>query len=221
MSQLADFPLAYLILGSGGFLLLYFTNPEKGVAILSGFFAGLAAWTKNEGLPFAFLISFVWLFVGLRIGRSAFWNYLAGFLVPIMIVFLFKFFLAPSNDILSGTRSIAESLLNVKRYLQILSWGGWAVETLGGAPISLAGLILVYVFIAGKSKEKIPGHWMAGVLILAQIMVYFVIYLITPHDLEWHLKTSITRLLLHVFPLFVLWLFIWIKSPQELISKES
>lgn len=216
MSQYADFPLAYLILCAGGFMLLHLSHPEIGTAILSGFFAGLVAWTKNEGLPFIFIISLAWLVIGMRVEWKSFRNYLLGLLPPTAIVFLFKLFLAPSNDIVSGAESVFENLLDFQRYMKIIDWGGSALAKLGGGPISLTAIILVYMLIVGRAKERVPGHWIVGGIILAQLLVYMAIYLITPHDLEWHLKTSLSRLFLHVFPLTMLWLFIWLKAPEEL-----
>jgi hypothetical protein len=54
-----------------------------------------------------------------------------------------------------------------------------------------------------------------------QLAVYFGIYLLTPLDLDYHLRTSLDRLYMHVLPLALLGIFLWLKSPQELLSKES
>jgi hypothetical protein len=42
------------------------------------------------------------------------------------------------------------------------------------------------------------------ILIGAQLIIYLGVYLVTPRDLEWHLRTSIDRVLLHIAPL-ALW----------------
>jgi hypothetical protein len=57
------------------------------------------------------------------------------------------------------------------------------------------------------------GESRAGLLVAAPALAlmaagYAFIYLITPHDLEWHMRTSLSRLILHLWPsaLFVLFL---------------
>ncbi|NOH01681.1 MAG: hypothetical protein HND47_06825 [Chloroflexi bacterium] len=219
MTQYADFPLACIILGAGGFTLVYVETSEKGAAVLAGFLAGLAAWTKNEGAAFALIASILWLILSLRINRAAFRNYLYGLAFPLAVVILFKLFLAPSNDILSGAADVSKQILDARRYVDILGTGARTLWNLGEGPISLTGLIIAYALIVGGSRDKLFGGWVIGIIILLQLSAYFAIYLITPHDLDWHLETSINRLYLHVFPLALLWLFIWLKSPREL-SKE-
>ena len=50
--QYADVPLAFFILSAVLLLVLYDASerPQRGLLVLSGLAAGLAAWTKNEGL---------------------------------------------------------------------------------------------------------------------------------------------------------------------------
>ena len=73
----------------------------------------------------------------------------------------------------------------------------------------------------GRSADRTPGMWTFGVVIGLQSAIYFGIYLLTPLELTYHLNTSLDRLYLQILPLAMLWLFIWLKSPQELTSKES
>jgi hypothetical protein len=221
MRQLADFPLAYLILGAGGVTLLYVSHGETNHALLAGFLAGVAAWTKNEGLVVVGGFTLVWFIFGWQNNWSGFKRYAAGLAFPLLVVILFKIFLAPPNDLASGAKNILELATDTQRIALILNESAKTLWNFSESPIPLIGLIIVYGVIIGKSKTQPIGLWMLGVVILVQITAYFVIYLITPHNLEWHLRTSLSRLYLHVFPLALLLFFIWIKSPQELASKES
>ncbi len=54
--------------------------------------------------------------------------------------------------------------------------------------------------------------------VLITALSYYVVYLITPHDLGWHLKTSADRLFMHLWPSWVLLVFLVIRSPPQLVT---
>src|SRR5215207_382839 len=103
---MADIPAAVYILTT--VVLLAFaetwTSVRTLMLILSGLSAGLAAWTKNEGLPLIGIV-FVTHAVMIAIGRS--WRrYLkevsaigAGIAPMFILVVSFKSYLAPPGDI--------------------------------------------------------------------------------------------------------------------------
>jgi hypothetical protein len=86
---------------------------------------------------------------------------------------------------------------------------------MGEGPISVIGILAVYMIVAGKAETSVPGLWIIGVMIVIQLLGYFAIYLITPYDLVWHVNTSAARLYSHIFPLALLWLFNWTAFPQK------
>ncbi len=221
MSQYADFPFSYLLLAAGGALLLYFLTDDARLVLLSGFFTGLSPWMKNEGFVTVIAFTLMWGILSFQKGRFTFRNYLIGLAVPITIVILFKLFLSPPNDLLAAKRNLLEQITAMERYAIIIRSAGRTLWNLGEGPIPLIGLIILYGALAGRSGEHVAGLWTIGAVILIQLSAYFVVYLITPHDLEWHLVTSMNRLYSHVLPLAFLLFFVWIKSPQELASKES
>ena len=47
---------------------------------------------------------------------------------------------------------------------------------------------------------------------------YYAVYLLTPHDLNWHLSTSIDRLTLQVWPGFLFALFYFVRTPEEVLA---
>lgn len=221
MSQYADFPLSYLMLAAGGALLLYLLTDDARLVILSGFFTGLSPWMKNEGFVTVAVFTLTWGVISLQKRRSAFKDYLIGLAIPLMVVILFKSFLAPPNDLVAGERNMLEQITDTARYMIIIREAGVTLWNLGQGPIPLIGVIILYGALAGRSRQHVAGLWMIGSIILIQTSAYFAVYLTTPHDLEWHLITSMNRLYSHVLPLAFLVFFIWIKSPQELASKES
>jgi hypothetical protein len=61
---------------------------------------------------------------------------------------------------------------------------------------------------------------MATLLMLfLQLAGYFLIYVLTPHNIEWHLRTSLYRLLVHVFPSFLFLLFASVSEPESIFSE--
>ncbi len=222
MRQYADLLLAYLMLAGGGLTVMYLQNKDIRVVMLVGLLVGLCGWAKNEGLMAIVGFSLVWALIGFKIeDRLALKQYALGLAFPLIIIVLFKIFLAPSNDLVSGQGSLLEKVLDWERYSIILQRGITTLWRFGGTPVSFVGVLIAYAILAGRSMQRFTGMWVFGALIGFQLLVYFAVYLSTPHDLVWHLSTSLDRLYLHVLLLAFLWFFIWLKSPQELLPKES
>lgn len=221
MRQYADMLLAQIILAAGGLMLLYFQTKDGRIALLSGLFIGMAGWAKNEGLVAGIGFTTLWALITIKADRKALRDYAFGLAFPLVVVLLFKLFLAPSNDLLSGQGDLFDKLLDAERYATILKQSFITLWNLGEAPLSLFGIIILTAFILGRSLQRIPGLWMLPAIIGIQLAAYFGTYLITPQDLTWQLSTSLDRLYLHLFPLAFLWFFLWLKSPGELSSKES
>lgn len=219
--QYADMLLAQLILAAGGSILLYFQTKDRRFALLAGLFIGLAGWAKNEGLVAIMGFLIIWAVITMKADRQALKNYSIGLAFPLLVILLFKLFLAPSNDLLSTQGNLAEKILNAKRYAIIMKQAVTTLWNLGEAPLPLFGIIILTALILGRSLHPIPGLWMLPAFIGIQLAAYFGTYLITPQDLPWHLSTSLDRLYLHVFPLALCWFFLWLRSPEELSSKES
>ena len=62
----------------------------------------------------------------------------------------------------------------------------------------------------------LPGLVLAGVLV-----GYLAIYVVTFQELSWHLETSMRRLLLHLWPAFLLVLFVAARTPAEALRRYS
>jgi len=224
MRQYADFLLAYLLLVAGGLTLLYFQTKEIRLAILAGLSIGLGGWAKNEGLVSILGLTVIWVWLALKKEeRPAFRNYLLGLAFPFLVTVLFKLFLAPSNDLISGqvNGNSFVKLMDVTRYLTILKEMGLMLWNFGAASISLFGLIILAALLLGRSETRASGGWLIAVLGIFQLLAYFVIYLLTPLNLDYHLHTSLDRLYMHVFPLALFWFFLWLRSPQEILAKKS
>lgn len=221
IAQYADMPESFYFLASLGLLPIYMVSKEKSIPILAGFLVGLSAWTKNEGLIFVLISLLAWGFLMNEKKEFAFRPFILGLVLPALIVILFKIFLAPSNDLIAGQKDTLTLLFDMERYKYILVNISNAFWVVGGGPISIIGLLAVYSIMIGKTYQSTEGLKQIIFVIFAQFLIYFFIYVTTPHDLEWHFEKSISRLYLHLFPLMLLGLFLWLKTPNELTGEKQ
>jgi len=224
--QFSDVPLAANILSASVCLCMVFMDRESKLtwAFLAGLFCGLASWTKNEGqlflLVFIFVVVFGFIFSFEKCERNKRFLYLAlGLLLPVFVLFLFKFTLAPANDVVD-TNNLSPALTNLtifSRYSEVLKtmkpyysiFGGWY----GAIPVFffLCGLIL----LPRLTKENKASVLSIAAILLLQWTGYFFIYVITPHDLQTHINQSYSRLLMHMYPAFILLLFLFLHPIEK------
>lgn len=219
--QMADVPMAFFILATGALLYLHALHGSLGLMVLAGITTGLAAWTKNEG---SVLILGACLAVILAFARRSSWRSFVGFAsgiaAPLAIVLSFRFFLAPSGDILSAAKSgslsqIADfsrhSLIMQYLWSEIRGFGTWAISGLGILPVLALYFLLFRSPIPAAHR---PGYAAGLTILLVQLLGYYAAYLISPYDLAWHLSYSSTRVVLQVFPL-LLFLVLCAAHPME------
>jgi 4-amino-4-deoxy-L-arabinose transferase-like glycosyltransferase len=224
--QYADTPLAYYILGA--IVLLYLAGRRqrnrRGLLALCGLMTGLAAWTKNEGLIFlgAVLIAHgaaaTWKRGWRTAARESAWLGL-GLLPVLALLGYYKLGLAPANDLAAAQdwRRAAAKLADPARHWVITKHLGQAVVRYGnGLVFILAG----YAALVGWTRQRATRAGLGEVWIIAGLMLagYWVVYAVTPQDLEWHLETSANRLLLQLLPAVVLAFFLWAAGPEELLA---
>ena len=229
-SQYADVPLSFFILAS--LVLLNHASggiPQKqksptGSLLLSGLAAGFAAWTKNEGLlfVFAFLLAQAWVFAlppfrdRSNAQSSRGWTVIAPFLLgaaPVLAMIVwFKLSVATPGDLFSSSRMMLDKVLTPGRYWTILQWfakellrfGNWWV-----VPGTVA--ILAFHFLTrGQPRPRPESLFWASTISLGLVFGgYFAIYVVTPRDLYWHLRFSLNRLFLQLWPtaIFLFFLF--------------
>ena len=220
----ADLTVAFFILATLALPFLYNMERKPVLIVLAGLSAGFAAWTKNEGLLFLFAGSFAWLVILYRQRelKSLKW-YAIGLALPLVVIIYFKLFLTPPNDLFdqSSSTGLADRLVNFERYAVIAKNFYAQIFVFGNGKISLF-LIAVYGLIVGSDKSGKRGQTVlaASMAILLQLAGYFLIYVITPHDLDWHLRTSAYRLLIHVFPAALFIFFVSITDPESMFIKK-
>ncbi|MGO8752498.1 MAG: glycosyltransferase family 39 protein [Thermoguttaceae bacterium] len=225
--QYADVPLAFFVLAAVLLLTLYDATDRRRRALLflSGLAAGLAAWTKNEGSLVLIAVAathtvMAWRHraAGSMLRELLAWT--AGTLPGLAAVVLLKMCLNGNNDLVGGQGwnvSLAR-LTDVSRYgVVALALAGQALRVVKSFAVvlPLCWLLLGKAGRHGRGMTKYPAA--LGVLALV-LTGYFLVYVMTPHDLAWHLRSSAERLLLHLWPLAIWTLFLYLATPQECSS---
>lgn len=214
-AQYSDIPLAFYCLATIA-LLFVDALPESthdAAIFWAGLCAGFASWTKNEGIVFLALVLIVffaasWRDQGMKPALMRSRLLLAGAAPGILLTLWFKFFLAPGSDplIQQGIFAATAKLRDASRYAQIARAFMTELIHLGSAPghpLILVTMLAIILRPQMNERYKLPVKTSAMVLGL-MFLSYCGVYLITPSDLTWHLQTSFGRLILHIWPSFLL-----------------
>lgn len=228
-SQYADVPLSFFILASFVLLHVACNSNSQNLApmALSGIAAGFAAWTKNEGLLFLSALSVIQIWAIIWSARQKYsssepagkWRMTASFLLAaaplLFLIAWFKHDIDIPGDLFSSPSTMIQKIFTPARYWIILQWfakellrfGNWWV-----IPGTVAMLAFYFLTIPRRKSESSPVRISMLVLLLT-LAGYFAIYVITPRDLYWHLRFSLNRLFLQIWP-SAIFLFFLLVGPQ-------
>jgi 4-amino-4-deoxy-L-arabinose transferase-like glycosyltransferase len=214
-SQYADVPLCFFILSTVIVLMLKdrISPGNNGLTVMAGLMASMAAWTKNEGLLFvvAVVVARSVLFIYFRQFRK-YLNELIFFLlglIPVMVVLaLFKLSYAPSGDelFLQPLSGIVLHLFDIARYTYLGKAFAKEMMHFGN---NIVGLLLIYVYFVKLEINELnrPTIITVASILIIMLMGYFLVYILSPYDLKWHLSSSLERLLLQLWPVFLVFVF--------------
>lgn len=210
-SLYADVPLSAYCTMSGCFLYLALRGefPQRNLLLLSGLGAGLAAWTKNEGILFslallgAAVLPAVWERSHRKSLGSILWL-LPGAGFGLAIVGHFRYHLAPANDLVNATTlaSYPARLFDTARLADTLAGMSYAMLTFGGFLIPFFVVAAIWLALVRFRRPDIAASTVL-ILVCLQIAGYFLFYVAAANSLEWHVTGSAERILLHVWPLAV------------------
>lgn len=226
-SQYVDIPLSFFFLAAIALVHLnQQLSPEPrtmssfGFLSLAGLSAGFAAWTKNEGLLFllAFFAAQVESAVTNREMKHAWpgrWARLAALTLSTVptLVFIawFKHSLAPRGDLFADSADMVHKLGTPGRYWIVLQWYGKEFLRFGNWWI-VPGTALLLVFYAlirkPGARQGNPALRSSIITLALTALGYFVVYVITPRDVYWHLRFSLNRLFLQLWPATVFLFFL-------------
>ncbi len=214
--QYSDQLLGLLMLFTGFCFVISAQEKSEKMLFLAGLHAGFAAWLKNEGLVFAMLscvyIVTSFFFQATRPSFELFKKKLiifgAGIAPGLIALIIFKLMFPGKNDILSAiSPSTLTSLLEPERYQLIFEH--ISASLFSPSPYNLFKdylplplLMIFYLFINGK-RNSLPSANLLVILPSGMFMSYFTAYLISPHDLAWHLQNSFNRLCMQQWPIIV------------------
>lgn len=188
--------------------------------LAAGLAIGLACWIKNEGLPFALAALGVAMWRFRRRGIT--WvglGALPGFLA---LAVLKLFFVHGSEAILPST--MAEAMAKIAgagRWWQAALGFGKAVYDAGNPwthPVLLAGLLGIALGFV-PATERRARIWLLIPVGLTAAAEYG-LYLITTADLDWHISTSVSRLVAQLWPSLVWFFFTILRQPEEAPAAE-
>jgi hypothetical protein len=182
------------------------------VVFAAGLAIGLAAWVKNEGLPFAIaaLAVAVW-----RLRWKAA-SALIGAAPGLVAVFVLKLVAQGHEAVFPSTvGEIVSKLLTPARWWQALLGFGKAVVDAGdpwGHPVLLGlALVLVLRFLPSDERKSSRLLW---VPVAVTALAEYGLYLVSTADLSWHIASSVERLLAQLWPPLI-WLVLASVYPPE------
>jgi hypothetical protein len=222
----ADVPLAFFFLATFVCLALDERHgAETGrFAVLAGMSAGVAMWTKNEGLLFTLSLGAGLLLAGWRGDRPAARRHLRAFatgLLPFLIlVATFKIAFAPANDLLStlGMERTLGRLTAPGRYFLVVREYTYHIASFGANGFGSAVWVLTAYFLAlGVSPVDARRQWVrTGAIALAVLLAgHFMVFVSMADELARLLDSSLDRLLLQVWPSALLLFFLAVRTPEE------
>ena len=203
----ADVPLGCAMLAALAAIVLVARQPQArgGWWWLAGGCTGMAAWVKNEGLLFALVTAGV---LALHTWRARTWRNAAGFVGGLALAALplvaFKLVAGASNDLLEqplGPR--LAWLFDPRRHAIIGEWLARAAPRFGEWHV-LPFVVMAAAFAAPGGRKLNGAERTLPAIVLLMLAGYYVVYLLSPHNLSEHLETSLVRLLLQLWPLVIL-----------------
>ena len=215
MSQYADVALSFFLLAAVTLSCLGLRTPGKaglGFWVLAGCSAALAAWTKNEGIVAAMAVFTSATVLCLKRSnwketRAALAAFVGGGLPGTIVLAYFKIAFATPNVLVSmqTLSKVPQRILALDRYeqtieafgVQALTFGEWLVHP--GVAVLVYGVAFGFAF-----RERVHETLMVASTLCFMLAVFFAVYITTPHDLAWHLGSSLNRLLTQLWPALIL-----------------
>ncbi len=213
-SQEADLMVSVFYLSATIFTFLALEAPEtnqKILFVMSGAILAAAVWTKNDGILFAMAMPIsVFIVNKMPIKRRfliAKWYFLGALPILILVIY-FKLKIAPQNDLFMEPLSIKISrsmdlqrlgmvlLILLRRMCYFQMWGLFLIA----APF-------LWLYFGGKKSERSAAYpiWFSLKIALVGIVA---VYMLTPHDLSWHITHSADRLFFQYWPTFLFLIFL-------------
>jgi hypothetical protein len=209
---MADVPIGFYYTAVFVSFLLIPRCPHLGarLMLLAGLFSGLAAWTKREGLPFIVcaIISRL-LFCRERAkpsaGVKAMIPFVAGTLPGVLALVVLQVVLCAENPVhLDEMPSLfwVVPSLDLSRLVRAVGLMVWRVCLYGGW---ILPAFVVFLLLSGTRTEGCFRLEVRSSLatLLMMYVAYLAYYLLSSHNVEWHVLTTASRLFGQMWPSLV------------------
>lgn len=211
--QYADIPIGFFYLSVVSLILFQdlFTKNYY-ISLLAGVMAGFGCWTKNEGI--LFLLAVISIRIILMITRGSkkttgaqLWYFLVGAGMVLTVFLYFKCKVAPGVDLFmkQSMTGMCSKFTSPSRYLQVLT--AFVNTTLNTNPLFFIMLIFPLFSLVSVKLKVNDGLFTAIAVMVMMYAGYLGFYIVTPYDLDMHLSTSLSRLLMQLWPAFILAIF--------------
>lgn len=181
---------------------------------VAGMCLGCCLWTKNEGiiLSLIFLVFYVRQFYSQQLLKPI----LLGVVVPLIVLVFFKVVYAPPNDMMAGQSiNTFKQIFDTSRYNMIYQ------SFVGNINMKFKATKIIVLLYLGFHlfKRKMPDKQF--LLVSTCVLTYFMIYVLSVQDLEWHLSTSADRLLHQLMPAMLYALLSIYPEPKPTIAPDQ
>jgi len=232
-AQYADVPLSFFFLATLALLMFHVERDAgrdgkavSGHLLLAGLMAGLAAWTKNEGLVFmAVMLSVRTAVVGWQSGTRR--AVREGLIIltgaaPLLLMVVFLKSQVTHRNLLIAGQGLTETtarLFDPSRHLTIaLAFVASSIQVIH----AFAFILPVSFLLLGRHRDaanRTPCVLLPSGVIGLMLAAYYGIYLTTPLELKAHLSTSIDRLIVQLWPMAVFAIFMHLRAPADVLSQ--
>lgn len=221
--QYGDAPLAFFILCSLVLfsLLDHYPDFSERLLFLAGLTTACAAWTKNEGILLLLLVIFIRFISRIRrdngLGLLKQFFYFSLGMSPVLLTLIyFKVNFASANDLVNRANlmKLGDYLFDFDRYVEVVFGIGKKILTFNDHIfiLSVAYLVLSGIDRSVIVKKGVTSHlW----IMLLMLVGYFFSFFISPHDLEWHMGSSLRRLVVQLWPSWVFICFYCARGPER------
>ncbi len=209
-AEYADTPVAFFILATLALLSLEDRRwpARRGLSILAGICACMAAWTKNEGLLLIALlvplrVALIWRARGRAAALRQLTWFAAGLAPVLALLLLFKLTLATTNANIGGhsAADFAHLLADTSRWQVVIVEMGKGILRFGGLPVGTVPVLAAYTAWVGidRGADRVSLFTLSAALVLL-LVGYCFVFVVSPGEIHWQTDNAVGRLLLQLWP---------------------
>ena len=193
VTQMADIVLSFFYLAA--FVCVHHFRESRRPIYLTfcGIMLGSCIWLKNEGLMLS-VVFVLFMFKELLPVKTLF-RFLLGLLPFLLAYALFKIGYAPANDIIAAQGPSSFSKLTDLARHDFVYEG--VMKSIDVNYPEMKAILVFYVVVCAIQRDI---HLRYFCVILVCMIGYDLGYILSPHNTEWHVNTSIDRVLMHLIP---------------------